>query len=255
MRNGIKKTIEKWWLAALALMLCFAPAGQGASPVIRAGNMTVVPGQTNRLFISLESSGDVAALGFNLAYNTNLLRFVRAVAGIDATNAGAALNVNPNRTTNSVILGVNLGFFSDATFPPGTNVLVEVYFGATAGVASASTAVTFTNQPIVPEVSDTHAQVLPVSFIGGTVLIQCSYSLNTNAASFSAAAGGSSVNLTADAGCPWTIVNPNSWLTVAPPTNGLGSATVNFTVAANPNLTARVGTILIAGQSLTVTQA
>ncbi|HEY0548842.1 MAG TPA: BACON domain-containing carbohydrate-binding protein [Verrucomicrobiae bacterium] len=247
-------TGKLWWLVAAVSLLCFAPTGQGAARVIRAQGMNVAPGQTNRLLISLESAGDVFALNFNIGYDTNLLTFVQAVAGTDAVNLGAALNVNSKYTTNSGILRLSLGFFSGATFPSGTNVLVEVYFGATAGVASASTAVTFTNQPIAPEVSDADAQILPVSFVGGTVLIQCNYSLNTNAAFFTAAAGTSSVNLTADAGCAWTIINTNPWVAITSPTNGAGSATVNLSVIANSNLATRVGTIVIAGRNFTVTQ-
>ncbi len=255
MRNGVKVMADKLWrLAALVFLLWFAQAGQGASRVIRAQDMNIVPGQTSRVFISLESPGDVSALNFNIAYDTNLLTFVQAVPGIDAANLGAALNVNPNHTTNAGILRLGLGFFSGATFPAGTNVLVEVYFGAPAGVASASTAVTFTNQPVAPEVSDANAQAVPVSFVGGTVLIQCNYSLNTNALFFTAPAGASSVNLTADAGCAWTIVHTNPWITITSPTNGIGSATVNFDVQANSNLTTRVGTIIIGGRSFTVTQ-
>src|SRR5215203_1585256 len=151
-------TEKLWQWAVLVSLVWFAQTGQGAARVIRAQDMNVAPGGTNRVLISLESSGDVFALNFNIAYDTNLLTFVRAVPGIDAANLGAALNVNPNHTTNSGIVRLSLGFFSGATFPSGTNVLVEVYFGATAGVASASTAVTFTNQPIAPEVSDANAQ-------------------------------------------------------------------------------------------------
>src|SRR5687768_14188380 len=116
MRKGIM-TEKLWRLAALVSLVLFAQTGQGASRVIRAHDMNIVPGQTNRLFISLESPGDVSALNFNIAYNTNLLTFVQAVAGVDAANLGAALNVNPNHTTNSGILRLGLGFFSGATFP------------------------------------------------------------------------------------------------------------------------------------------
>ncbi len=258
MRNGFREMTDRLWRLALVVsMLGFISANQGAARMIRVRDMTVAPGQTNRLIIVLESLGNESALGFNIAYNTNLLTFVRAVAGIDATNVGATLNVNPNRSTNSGLLGLALGLdvFSGATFPAGTNVIAEVYFGATAGVTPASTAVTFTNQPIAPEVSDTNAQVLSANFAGGTVFIQCNYSLSTNTASFTAAAGTSSVNLTADPGCAWAIFNTNAWITINSPTNGSGSASVNFSIAANSNLTARAGAIIIAGQSFTVTQA
>src|SRR5205085_402616 len=87
------------------------------------------------------------------------------------------------------------------------------------------------------------------------VFLQCNYSLSTNAASFSASAASASVNLTTSAGCPWTVVNSNSWITITSLANGSGNVTVNYQVAANPTLFARTGTVSIAGQTFTVNQA
>ena len=254
MHNGKQAAGKLQWLVALVLILWFTSAGQSASPIIRAQDATIVPGQTNRVLLVLESEGEVSALGFNIAYDTNLLRFVEAIPGVAANNLGATLNVNPNLTTNRGFLGLSLGTFTNATFPAGTNVLVEVYFGASVGVASASTAVTFTNQPIAPEVSGSAAQIIPVNYASGIVLIQCSYALSTNAAFLTTAGGASSVSLTADAGCAWTVSNSNSWITVTSLTNGVGSAVVNFDVEENTGIGPRIGVIVIAGQSFTVTQ-
>src|SRR5206468_12763870 len=90
----------------------------------------------------------------------------------------------------------------------------------------------------------------------GSVAIQlsCSYALTTNAASFSAAGGSGSVSLTVNAGCPWTVVNSNGWITIASATNGTGGTTVNYSVAANPTMSARSGVLVIGGLSLAVTQ-
>ena len=44
-------------------------------------------------------------------------------------------------------------------------------------------------------------------------------------------------------------------MTVTGGASGSGSGAVNITVAANPTTTVRVGTVTIAGQTLTVTQA
>jgi hypothetical protein len=243
-----------WHLGALLAVLSLAQSSSGALRVIRAQNMTVAPGATNRILIVLESLGDESALGFSIAYDPNLLTLVRGVAGIDATNAGADFNLDLRQTSDGFLgIAVVLDIFSGTTFSAGTNVIAEIYFAATAEVPSTSTFVTFTNQPIVPEVSNTDAQAVPVSFVGATVLIRCDYALSTNAAAFPVAGGSSSMGLTAT--CAWAITNTNSWITITSATNGSGAATVNFDVLANPDFIARTGVITIAEQTFTVTQA
>ena len=65
-----------------------------------------------------------------------------------------------------------------------------------------------------------------------------------------------STGVTALAGCAWTGVSNNtSWLTVTGGASGSGSGTVAFSAAANSSINPRTGTLTIAGQSFSVTQA
>jgi hypothetical protein len=67
--------------------------------------------------------------------------------------------------------------------------------------------------------------------------------------------GSGSVAVTASAGtCEWTATANAPWLSLASGASGTGNGTVGFAVAPNPSV-ARVGTITIAGQTLTVSQA
>jgi DNA-binding beta-propeller fold protein YncE len=69
------------------------------------------------------------------------------------------------------------------------------------------------------------------------------------------AASGSDTDLLAGSG-PWAASPVATWLHLsAPNQSGTGSATVLFTFDANPNATARSGTLTIGGNPLTVTQA
>jgi DNA-binding beta-propeller fold protein YncE len=69
------------------------------------------------------------------------------------------------------------------------------------------------------------------------------------------AAAGSDTDLLFGSGA-WTASPVSSWLHLSSPNqSGTGSALVTFTFDANPNATARNGTLTIAGQTLTVTQA
>ncbi|HUE89852.1 MAG TPA: BACON domain-containing carbohydrate-binding protein [Vicinamibacterales bacterium] len=83
----------------------------------------------------------------------------------------------------------------------------------------------------------------------------CSYTLTPSALSIAAAGGaGGPVTVSTSAGCAWTAVSNASWITVTAGQSGSGSGTVSFTVAANSG-DSRTGTLSIAGQTFTVTQA
>ncbi len=86
---------------------------------------------------------------------------------------------------------------------------------------------------------------------GGT---NCTFSITSKSANFSAAGGSCIVGVTASNGCAWTATsNDPSFITINSGSSGSGSGTVGYTVAANPG-TARSGTMTIGGQTFTVDQ-
>jgi M6 family metalloprotease-like protein len=78
--------------------------------------------------------------------------------------------------------------------------------------------------------------------------------LSANPANVPAAAGSSSVGVTAPAGCNWSAVSNANWITVTGGA-GPGNGTVTFSFTANTGATARSGTITVGRQSLVVVQA
>jgi hypothetical protein len=72
--------------------------------------------------------------------------------------------------------------------------------------------------------------------------------------SFSATGGSGSINVTAADGISWTAVSNSSFLTITGSSN-TGSGIVSYTVAPNSSTEGRTGTLTIAGQTFTVTQA
>ena len=84
--------------------------------------------------------------------------------------------------------------------------------------------------------------------------LNCSYSIAPTASNFSAGSDSSSVNVTATAGCAWTAVSNDSWLTITSGAAAPAMAPTNYSVAANTG-PARTGTLTVAGQTVTVTQA
>ncbi len=80
----------------------------------------------------------------------------------------------------------------------------------------------------------------------------CSYSLSGNNLSVSGAGGTASITVTTSAGCAYNGVSNVSWATVT--SSGTGSGTATITYNAN-GPAARSGTIYLAGQLITISQA
>ncbi len=87
-------------------------------------------------------------------------------------------------------------------------------------------------------------------------IISCTYSLSSYYAYPTASGGSGSVYVTASDGtCNWNAGSNASWITNVSPTSGTGSGWVNYFVGVNDTGFVRTGTITIAGQTFTVTQA
>ncbi|MBL8166765.1 MAG: putative Ig domain-containing protein [Acidobacteria bacterium] len=83
--------------------------------------------------------------------------------------------------------------------------------------------------------------------------IACDFAIAPTAAAYSSQAGAGNVAVTAAAGCNWTAVSNDAWLTVTGGASGTGNGTVTYSVAANLG-PPRMGTLTIAGLTHTVTQ-
>lgn len=90
---------------------------------------------------------------------------------------------------------------------------------------------------------------------GGGGSSTCTYSITPLSNSVAAAGGNGTVAVTAGSGCPWTATTSANWITVTSATSGTGNGSVSYQVAANPSTSLRTGTITIAGQTQTITQA
>ncbi|MFN7928852.1 MAG: BACON domain-containing carbohydrate-binding protein [Blastocatellia bacterium] len=83
----------------------------------------------------------------------------------------------------------------------------------------------------------------------------CTFVLSPTSQSIAANGGSGSVNVTSQTNCPWTAASNGDWITITSGANGSGSGVVNYAIAANTGTSSRIGTITIAGQTFTVTQA
>jgi len=82
----------------------------------------------------------------------------------------------------------------------------------------------------------------------------CTYGIMPTGQSIGSGGGFGSTFVSTGEGCPWTASSNVSWITVTSGGSGSGSAAVGFDVADNTS-PARVGTLTIASQTFTVSQA
>ena len=87
-------------------------------------------------------------------------------------------------------------------------------------------------------------------------LSTCSYTVSPTTQSISAAGTtGNSISVTSATGCSWSAAENSNWITITSATSGSGTGAVQYYVAPNNGTTSRTGTIVIAGKTVTVTQA
>ena len=118
--------------------------------------------------------------------------------------------------------------------------LNQVYFGFTEATGGATQNIQIANLQV---------------FFPQTTTGTCIYSISpTTLAAAYGGVSGQTVAVTAGDNCTWTAVSNSTWITVTSGASGTGSGTVTYNVATNTG-TARTGTMTIAGQTFTVTQA
>ena len=113
---------------------------------------------------------------------------------------------------------------------------------------------------VVAPNSDLSARSLSLT-IGGLYFeidegLGCSFSLTPSSTNILNEGGVGSFGLTASAAnCYWTANSNSSWLTLTSVNAGSGSSTLGYLAHPWPGVAARTGTLTIAGQTFTVTQA
>ncbi|HYR29408.1 MAG TPA: Ig-like domain-containing protein, partial [Thermoanaerobaculia bacterium] len=87
-----------------------------------------------------------------------------------------------------------------------------------------------------------------------TIHVACGATLTPSSASAGSGGGASTVTITLPATCTWAATSMAEWILLSE-TAGAGSATLTYTVLANPTTSARSGSIPINDQTFTVTQS
>jgi hypothetical protein len=159
---------------------------------------------------------------------------VAATAGTGSTNVTMPSGCSWTATSNATWLSVT---------------------GNPSGNGNGSFSYSFTANPVASPRSGT-ISAGGQTFTVNQVAASCTFSINPTGQAVLAGGGTGSTNVTAPQGCTWNAFsNASTWLTITSGANGDGNGPVNFSASANPNGTQRIGTLSVAGQTFTVTQA
>lgn len=90
---------------------------------------------------------------------------------------------------------------------------------------------------------------------GGPSPVRCTVSVSTSNSAVPATGGAGLLKIVTERECSWTASADVAWITLNGPRDGFGPADISFTVAPNPNVANRRGTIVVNGQRAELTQA
>jgi hypothetical protein len=145
-------------------LLTVLPTGGRLVHVLSASGS---PGSSVDIPIELLGQGNENAVTFSLLFPP-ALSYASAHLGSGA--AEAILNVNDSEAAAGR-LGISLALSADHTLSTGTQEIVVVTFNVASGIGNTTAAISFGAQPLSPEISDTSANVLTASYLGGIVTI------------------------------------------------------------------------------------
>ncbi len=86
-------------------------------------------------------------------------------------------------------------------------------------------------------------------------IVGCSYSISPASQVFDSSGGNGNVTVSAPGGCSWTASSNVAWIVILSDASGSGNGKVYFSVSSNGSTNLRTGTLTVAGQNFTVTQA
>ncbi|HEY2933345.1 MAG TPA: BACON domain-containing protein [Acidobacteriota bacterium] len=263
---------------ALWMLMAMQPGAPAAA--ILNSNMCVQSGchTTNALNARPEL---LTVTGFPLAYTPGTSHDITVTVGNNPNPvstgplAGFAAYVNRDGGISSASIGTLVQTDAgtrllSANASPTTVIRYVTHSSPRAGTPSA----TFRFRWTAPATADTNAVLVVGSnsangngqntgdfiskktFTATPAAVNCTFTLSAAGQSFASGAATGSAGVTAsDASCAWTASSNAAFITVTSGAGGTGNGTVNFSVAANTTASVRTGTLTVAGQTFTVTQA
>jgi hypothetical protein len=155
--------------------------------------------------------------------------------GSGAVGVTAAADCRWTSTSQAAWIGISSGGSGSGSGPVEYVVAANTSFNSRTGTLTVA------------------GQVVTVSQVG--VGSTCSYAVSPTSASFSAGGGTGTVTVAAQPGCGWGAASGASWITITAGSPGSGNGAVQYAIAANAATASRTGSLTVAGQVVTITQA
>ncbi len=149
-----------------------------AARLVRVVSQSASSGTNAVVPVQLLATGAENAVGFTLNFDPTQLTFVSAVLGAQA--ADASLNTNSGQIAAGK-LGIALAKPTNTTWTAGTQEIVKITFTVNASLAGGTvSALTYSDSPILREISDAAANALPGGFQGGNVTVPSGFEADMN---------------------------------------------------------------------------
>jgi hypothetical protein len=212
-------------------------------------------------FQQVESSGTFTLAPY--AQNTSALQAIRVRRGV-GNDRWLWLEFRQPIGQDATLLNFStqfddgaLGHYENPADPSYANYTRLVHFRASTNPLNFTQPALAAGQTWTDPYSELSLQVTTVSSSGMTVRVNydtpCA-TLGPANATVGSAAGSGTVQVTAAAGCTWSVISNDPWLTVTSASSGSGNGTVSYSYTANTSPTARAGTISIGRQGYPITQ-
>jgi virginiamycin B lyase len=198
-------------------------------------------------------SGPDGAIWFTEYLSGKIARAAITISAATPIISGAALPAGTTGSPYSTQLTASGGTPPYSSWTVTTGALPAGLALNSATGAISGTPLAAGTSTVSVTVRDSLGAISPPQVLSIAVAAQaCTYSLSAGSAAFPSAGGFGSVNVTAPAGCSWLVTSIPSWVTITAGSAGTGSASVNFTVAANGTNSPVNATMTIAGIPFTI---
>ncbi|HEY2933346.1 MAG TPA: BACON domain-containing protein [Acidobacteriota bacterium] len=267
-------------LAFVAICILLAHSDGAPSEAITASNMCIQSGchtgTLNGTAGLLTVSGFPSSYTPGTAYNMTVTVKKNPTVSAAAARAGFAAFVNKDGTGNSPSIGTLALTDTGTKLDVATTINGLIRYVThnstlrTSGTGDINftfrwTAPSTTSGNVVLVVGSNSANgngmetgdfISKSTFTATPAAVNCTFTIAPTTQALPAAGGDGSIAVTAsDSSCTWTASSNASFITISSGATGTGNGTVNFSVAANTTDSVRTGTLTVAGQTFTVTQA
>ena len=239
-----------------------AAGGAGGSATVTSASGCAWTAASNAGWISVTSGATGSGNGtVNYAAAANTTASSRSgtltIAGQTLTVTQAACSYTVSPTTQNIAAGggSGTGAVSTTSGCPWTATSSAAWLSITGGASGSGNG---TVNYSVGANTTTSSRTGTLTIAGRTLTVTqaaCGYTVSPTTQNGAPAGQAATATVSTTTGCPWTATSNAAWLSITNGGSGSGNGTVDYSVAANLTTSSRTGTLTIAGQTLTVTQA